>query len=79
MKFAGIGAIILVTGILASFSGGFAFSTIFGEKDYGKIQEENIKDTLTEGSSLIAEYGPYLDGYFLLPQIPSFLQSSGGL
>ena len=45
------GAIILVTGILASFSGGL-FSTIFGEKDYGKIQEENIKDT-GRGSSLM--------------------------
>lgn len=79
VKFAGIGAIILVTGILASFSGGFAFSTIFGEKDYGKIQEENIKDTLTEGSSLIAEYAPYLDGIFSSTSITIFFAIFWGL
>ncbi len=33
VKYAGIGAIVLVTGILAAVSGGFAFSTIFATKE----------------------------------------------
>ena len=32
VKYAGIGGIVLCTGILAAFSGGFAFHTIFGPK-----------------------------------------------
>ena len=32
VKYAGIGGIVLCTGLLAAFSGGFAFNTIFGPK-----------------------------------------------
>ena len=32
VKYAGIGGIVLATGVLAAFSGGFAFHTIFGPK-----------------------------------------------
>ena len=32
VKYAGIGGIVLCTGLLAAFSGGYAFNTIFGPK-----------------------------------------------
>ena len=32
VKYAGIGGIVLCTGVLAAFSGGFAFYTIFSPK-----------------------------------------------
>lgn len=40
VKFAGIGGIILCTGVLAMVSGGFAFYTAFGPKSYAMDQEE---------------------------------------
>lgn len=40
VKYAGIGGIVLCTGVLAMFSGGFAFYTAFGPKGYAMDQEE---------------------------------------
>ena len=47
VKYAGIGGIVLCTGVLAAFSGGYAFSTIFGPKgsanDYTLVTPVSIK------------------------------------
>lgn len=47
VKYAGIGGIILCTGVLAGVSGGYAFSTIFGPKgdanDYSLIASIGVK------------------------------------
>ena len=44
VKYAGIGAIVLVTGILAAVSGGFAFSTIFATKEMAVDKINTGKD-----------------------------------
>ena len=46
VKYAGIGGIVLCTGVLAAFSGGFAFHTIFGPK--GEAIEISALTTLAD-------------------------------
>lgn len=42
VKYAGIGGIVLCTGVLAMFSGGFAFFTAFGPKGYAMDEPEPL-------------------------------------
>jgi hypothetical protein len=51
VKYAGIGGIVLCTGVLAAFSGGFAFHTIFGPK--GEALEISALTTLTDTISSV--------------------------
>ena len=51
VKYAGIGGIVLCTGVLAAFSGGFAFHTIFGPK--GDAIEISALTTLTDTISSV--------------------------
>ena len=79
VKYAGIGAIILVTGILASFSGGFAFHTIFGPKDFGQSEIENIENVTDTSSSIISDYIPYVSDLFNSSTITVFFAIFWGL
>lgn len=40
VKYAGIGGVVLTTGVLAAFSGGYAFQTIFGAKEFAASAAE---------------------------------------
>lgn len=51
VKYAGIGGIVLCTGVLAAFSGGFAFHTIFGPK--GDAIEISALTTLADTISSV--------------------------
>lgn len=79
VKYAGIGAIILVTGILACFSGGFAFHTIFGPKDFGQSEIENIKNITDSASSIISDYIPFISGLINFTTITIFFAIFWGL
>ena len=79
VKYAGIGAIILVTGILACFSGGFAFHTIFGPKDFGQSEVENIETSGEIVSSILSDYIPYVSGLFNSTTITIFFAIFWGL
>jgi hypothetical protein len=46
VKMAGIGGIVLVTGVLAAFSGGYAFNTIFSEKTVDVVTLTSIGVTI---------------------------------
>ena len=79
VKYAGIGAIILVTGILASFSGGFAFNTIFGSKDFGQQEQQNLEEVTNVDPSIINEYLPFLDSVFSATSLSIFFAVFWGL
>lgn len=49
VKYAGIGGIVLCTGLLAAFSGGFAFYTIFGPKNNAISDETSIGTIIRSG------------------------------
>ncbi|MBT7622914.1 MAG: DUF4407 domain-containing protein [Flavobacteriaceae bacterium] len=59
VKYAGIGGIVFVCGALATLSGGLAFQAAFGSKSYGADKIE-INNAITESSSFISEYLPFL-------------------
>lgn len=79
VKYAGIGAIILVTGILACFSGGFAFHTIFGPKDFGQSEIENIETSREIASSILSDYIPFISGLFNSTTVTIFFAIFWGL
>jgi hypothetical protein len=71
VKYAGIGGIVLCTGLLACFSGGFAFYTIFGPKNNA------IHDTFSWGSLV----GSFIFGIvwgLIILNLDRFIVSSTG-
>ena len=54
VKYAGIGGIVLCTGVLAMVSGGFAFFTAFGPKSYAMDQQEPASILFQFGTALFA-------------------------
>ena len=71
VKYAGIGGIVLCTGLLAAFSGGFAFYTIFGPKNNA------INDTTSWGSL----FGSFVFGIvwgLIILNLDRFIVSSTG-
>jgi hypothetical protein len=71
VKYAGIGGIVLCTGLLASFSGGFAFYTIFGPKNNA------IHDSFSLGSLFGAVAFGIVWGLIIL-NLDRFIVSSTG-
>jgi len=73
VKYAGIGGIVFCTGVLAAFSGGFAFHTIFGPK--GEAVEIGALTTLADvlGSSVFG----FLWGLIIF-NLDRFIVSSTG-
>lgn len=71
VKYAGIGGIVLCTGLLAAFSGGFAFYTIFGPKNNA------IHDSFSLGSLLGAVAFGIVWGLIIL-NLDRFIVSSTG-
>jgi hypothetical protein len=71
VKYAGIGGIVLCTGLLACFSGGFAFYTIFGPKNNA------INDTFSLGALLGSIIFGIIWGLIIL-NLDRFIVSSTG-
>jgi hypothetical protein len=71
VKYAGIGGIVLCTGLLAAFSGGFAFYTIFGPKNNA------IHDSFSLGSLFGAVAFGIVWGLIIL-NLDRFIVSSTG-
>lgn len=71
VKYAGIGGIVLCTGLLAAFSGGFAFYTIFGPKNNA------IHDTFSWGALLGSAVFAVVWGLIIL-NLDRFIVSSTG-
>jgi hypothetical protein len=71
VKYAGIGGIVLCTGLLACFSGGFAFYTIFGPKNNA------INDTFSWGALLGSIIFGIVWGLIIL-NLDRFIVSSTG-
>ena len=71
VKYAGIGGIVLCTGLLACFSGGFAFYTIFGPKNNA------INDTFSWGALLGSIVFGIVWGLIIL-NLDRFIVSSTG-
>ena len=63
VKYAGIGGIVFATGVLAAFSGGFAFHTIFGPK--GDAVDIGALTTLADilGSSVFGFFWGRVSGF----------------
>ena len=71
VKYAGIGGIVLCTGLLAAFSGGFAFYTIFGPKNNA------IHDTFSWGALIGSAVFAVVWGLIIL-NLDRFIVSSTG-
>ena len=71
VKYAGIGGIVLCTGLLAAFSGGFAFYTIFGPKNNA------IHDTFSWGALIGSGIFGIVWGLIIL-NLDRFIVSSTG-
>jgi hypothetical protein len=71
VKYAGIGGIVLCTGLLACFSGGFAFYTIFGPKNNA------IEDTFSWGALIGSIIFAIVWGLIIL-NLDRFIVSSTG-
>jgi len=71
VKYAGIGGIVLCTGLLAAFSGGFAFYTIFGPKN----------NAINDATSIGTNFGSIIFGIIwglIILNLDRFIVSSTG-